>query len=503
MRISWIPFSVLALACYAYYDVPNPDEGISVEMMSHSFSSPFQYDSSSANWYLAGATIPVKNYRSSVILNPHILNRHGYLMNKKLLKSRNFDATFMVHMDNGGIRSNQNQSPPRDQTFSIWFTEQDMSTMVESALTRDLQSDSPDYKKVLTSARMDVMTGISARFKGVGIVITPTNSRGEAIPTVYIVESNGRNDVIGSAMFPSPSGTPLFPETSSTASLVHQLVYIRMRIKIRPDSIGLYMQDRADWRVVKEIKTTNIPSLNGGGYFGITAFTGSSVPTDQVTPYRVRITSAHIKTFDLNALNTEENASVLKLFTDQGLSISDLVSDSAFATTYSQTMVLTKLMRVVDGYIKQSAPVLKSFEKTISQTLMDKMNDLDGQVNVLSRETKLAFKDRPSNGGAGTELLSQVKSIHDALKKSHDTKLDVLEKIKSTATIEDTGSSIDRHVGYYERQMDSRNRELNEAIESQNRFTLILFLIVFVSALVMGIVFYIRLNAYAKKAHLF
>jgi hypothetical protein len=503
MRSAWIPFSLLAFACYGYYDLPNSDEGVSVEMMSHSFNSPFHYDSSSANWFLAGATIPVKNYRSSVILNPHIINRHGYLMNTKILKSRNFDVTFMLHMDNGGgVRSNQTFSPPRDQTFSIWFTEQDMSSVVESALSKNLQSDSPDYKKSLVSSRIDVMTGISARFKGVGIVITPTNARGESIPTVSVIDSNGRNDIIGASMFPSPSGTPLFPDSTS-ASLVHQLVYMRMKIKIRPDSIGLYMQDKADWRLVKELKTDNIPAMNGGGFFGVTSFTGSSVSaTNTIIPYRIRITSVHIKTFDLNALNTEDNDAVLKLFRDQELSISDLVSESAFATTYSQTVVLKKLMKVVEGYIKQSAPALKSFESTISQMLLDKMNDLEGQLNVLSRETKLAFKER-GNVGSKDEIFSQVRSIHDALKQSQADKLDVLSQIKSTANVEDHGNSIDRHVGYYERQIDSRNRELNDAIESENRFTLILFLVVFVSALVMGVVLYIRLNAYAQKAHLF
>ena len=506
MRISWIPFSLLAFACHGYYEYPSPDEGISVEMMSHSFNSPFQYDSSASNWYLSGATIPVKNYRSSVIMNPHILNRHGFLLNTKALKSRNFDATFMVHMDNGGVgRPTETPPAPRDQTFAIWFTEQNISAAVNRALSSNLQTESPDYQSALSSSNIDILTGIPKRFKGVGIVLTLSDSRGEGIPSVSIIESDGRSDINLSSQIPSSNSVPLLANSQSkTTSLVHQLVYLRMRIKVRPDSIALYIQDRADWRLVKEIRTTNIPVAS---YFGMTAFTGTNVAN--ASPYRVRITSVHLKTFDLNALNTEDNASVLRLFTDQGIRIEDLVSDSAFATTYTQTEILKKLLKVVDGYIKYSGPVLKNFDTTISSTLMAKLTDLEGEINVLSRETKMTFqksatKSSANGGGAEkTELVTQVKSIHEALKRSQADKIEVLSQIKSTADGQETGNSIDRHVGYYERQMDTRNRELNEAIDAENRFTLVLFLIVFVSALAMGIMLYMRLNAYAEKAHLF
>jgi len=276
-------------------------------------------------------------------------------------------------------------------------------------------------------------------------------------------------------------------------------------VKVRQNTIGVYAQERADWKLVTELTSDYVPSpKSGGGYFGLTSFTGS---TEGTTPYRIRITSLHLKSYDLNALNSEDNAAVIRMFTEQGLSVKDLLSDESFATKQAQTMVLRKLMNVIETYIKQTVPSLKSFESTIT-TLQTKFNQVDTEVIDLSRETKLTFEKRSKKSGAGnpdgvSDLLSQVKSIHAALNQAQSEKVHVLSSIKYKASRDDAGAGVERHVGYYQRQMDSRHSELNEAIESQNRFTLILFMVVFLAALVMGVVLYIRLNAYARKAHIF
>ena len=508
MRIAWIPFGVLLLIESAVSFTDN-DEGVSVELISHSFNSPFQYDPSSSNWFMSGATIPIKSYRSSLILNPHILRRHGYLLNTRPLLSDTFDITLTLHLDNGSNKPTG--SPiPKDQFYSVWFSAADLSKEVQNVLKNQLKKDSPNYIDILDRSGFDPLTGLPRKYRGIGVMVKTVfhDKRPEAGPGVAIVTSDGRSNLNPhSARFaqllPDMTGTGGYSDPATYR--MHQLVYIRMKIKVYQNTIGVYIQERADWKLVSETKSDLIPSpRSGGGYFGMTSFTGT---TEGSTPYRVRFTSLHVKSYDLNALNTEDNGTVVKMFTDQGLSIADLLSDDSFATKHSQTLVLRKLMNVIDSYIKQTVPSLKSFESTIS-TLQTKFNQIDSDIIDLSRETRLTFEKRSASSkerdtSGLTELLSQVKSIRTALNQAQSEKVHILSTIKYKTNRDDAGKGVERQVGYYQRQMDSRHSELNEAFDSQNRFTLILFLVVFLAALVMGVIFYIRLNAYARKAHIF
>ncbi len=480
------------------------EEGVSVELVGHSFNSPFRYDASSTNWFMSGSTIPIKSYRSSLILNPHILNRHGYLLNTRPITSDDFDVTMTLHLDNGSTKPTDTPIPT-DQYFSLWFSATDLSKVVQSVLSSNIKPDTPNYIDIFKRTGFDVVAGLPKKFKGVGVMIKTAQTG----PSVAIVVANERTDLNPNAAKFSPllsdvSGTT-GGYTDSATYRMHQLVYIRLKVKVHKNTIGVYVQERADWKLVSELSSDSVPfPKTGGGYFGLTSFTGS---TEGTTPYRVRFTSLHFKSYDLNALNNEDNAPVVKMFADNGLSIADLLSDDSFATKHSQTVVLRKLMNVIEAYVKQTVPSLKSFESTIG-TLQTKFNEVDSEIIDLSRETKLTFEKKSKNpkqgdDGSTAELLSQVKSIHAALNQAHSEKVDVLKNIKYKANRDDGGTGVERHVGYYHRQMDTRHTELNEAIDSQNRFTLILFLVVFLAALVMGIVFYIRLNAYARKAHIF
>ena len=502
MRIGLIPFWILPLLSEGTYSNEG-EEGISVELVGHSFNSPFRYDASSSNWFMSGSTIPIKSYRSSLILNPHILKRHGYLLNTRPVTSNDFDVTMTLHLDNGSTKPTDTPIPA-DQYFSMWFTATDLSKVVQSALSSNIKPDTPNYIEIFNKVGFDTLTGLPKRFKGVGVMIRTS----QAGPSVAIVESNERAELNPTAAKFSPLLTDVSGTTGgysdSATYRMHQLVYIRLKVKVYQNTIGVYVQERADWKLVLEFKSEAVPGI---GYFGLTSFTGS---TEGSTPYRVRFTSLHLKSYDLNALNNEDNASVVKMFADSGLSIADLLSDESLATKHSQTMVLRKLMNVIETYVKQTVPSLQSFESTIG-ALQTKFNEVDSEIIDLSRETKLTFDKRSKNpknedsdqGTAAEELLSQVKSIHAALNQAHSEKINVLSDIKYKANRDDGGTGVERHVGYYHRQMDTRHIELNEAIDSQNRFTLILFLVVFLAALVMGIIFYIRLNAYARKAHIF
>jgi len=509
MQFAWITFSILPFLSNGSYG-REKEEGASIEMMSHSFNSPFQYDPSASNWFMTGSTIPIRSYRSSLILNPHILNRHGYLLNTRPLASNEFETTMTLHLDNGSTKPT-GAPIPRDQYFSIWFTSSDLSKEVNAVLSANLKDNVPNYVDIFNRSGFDPLTGLPSKFQGIGVIVKGSfdDQRTDSGPGVAIVAGDGRSMTnVRSARF-----SPLLADISGTTGgytdpatyRMHQLVYIRLRVKVRQNTVSVFVQERADWKLVSELTSEFVPSpKSGGGYFGLTSFTGS---TEGAIPYRVRLTSLHLKSHDLKALNSQDNAAVVRMFTDHGLSIDDLLSDDSFATKEAQTMVLKKLMNVIDSYIKQTVPSLKSFESTIT-TLQTKFNQVDSDVVDLSRETKLTFEKNKEKGAKGdragiTDLLSQVKSIHAALNQAQSEKVNVLSTIKYKASRDDGGAGVERHVGYYQRQMHSRHSELNEAIDSQNRFTLILFMVVFLAALVMGVVLYMRLNAYARKAHLF
>jgi hypothetical protein len=127
---------------------------------------------------------------------------------------------------------------------------------------------------------------------------------------------------------------------------------------------------------------------------------------------------------------------------------------------------------------------------------------MDGFLVSLTKESKYTFSGIKSRNVVS--LGSQVKSIHDALSQIEKDREELVRSAREVEALSDHSShNMDRHLSYYERQLNSRGTELNEMLEQQNKTTLILFLIVFSTAVVMGIIFFYKLRSYAEKAHSF
>lgn len=468
------------------FDIDSDDlsgSTVSVEMMSHSFGSPFRYDSSFPNWYVSGSVIQTRLFRLGLVMNPGISGRQGILWNKQLLRTNEFDTSVMLSFDDYVLGNTNSNIPAKDQHVGIFFSAANVSSILEKALKH---VKTPDWSDAMIRAGIDPSMGVALVkgkfFDGVGVLISPIDERsGKRSPSVTVVAGDRRE----TAKLSSKES-----EFSST-----QLSFLRFKIRIKPDSITVLYQEVADWRELLTVK--NLKTIPKQGYLGITSFTG--IENKNVAPFRTRVSSLHVKSYDLTAASDEA------FFAKHGLSVKQLLDSSTYADPVAQTKVIKKLSDIMIDYLETTVPVYTQFREQIT-SLQKNVSEMDAFIAGLAKEAKYTFeasKGKEANRDVAA-LASEVKSIHAVLNQIERDRESVVDSVMDAQDeLDHSGYPIDRHLGYYGQRINSRGEELDAMIESQNRFTLILLLLVVASAVGMGIAFYYRLNRYAEKAHLF
>jgi hypothetical protein len=445
------------------------DHAISVEMMSHSFSAPFRYDSSFPNWYMSGSTMFMRESRQGVVLNPPIPARQGFLLNKKVLKTNEFDLTVTLGFDDPIETRKAGPQSPKDQKITFRFTPSDLSTIVATAQKK---AEVPDWSVALTQAGFEAQAN-----NGIAIEVSPVDLKsGLRIPNVRL-RAGGKE-----------ASKRLFDKETEVS--VIQMSYLRLRVRFRPDSVTVLFQEWAEWKVLAEIKSIKVPT---SGFLGITSRSGAH---GTLVPYRAKISSVHVKSYDLKAIADE---AVIALFANHGLSIDNLLDSSTYADPISQTKVIRSLSHLMQSYLKTNIPEFNDLRRQVTD-LQKNVTEMDTFIHTLTKESRLTFGE--SKNKNFLSLAAEVKSIHSALKQVEYEREELVRQAQQASEGAE-GSRLDQHIGYYQRALNSKSDEINEMLESQNRTTLIMFLIVFATAVGMGMVFYYRLQKYAEKAHAF
>lgn len=482
-------------------------EEVSVEISSQSFSSPFTYDASVNNWSMSGATIPVKRSRSSVVLNPPITQRFGFMFNKQRLASNNFDVTLLLHFDTppSEIVGTTVKDPPIDQTFGIWFsTKEDVAAQMKEhtkkVFSTKKTSKKTEFQEILKSADFDSFTIVPRMFSGVAAVISTTDWKAKRELSATLVNSNGSVKVEGIRSFPTGDGgsAHLFGEKDSSTSLKkYSLSYMRLRLSVRPDSVSLYMLDGLEWRLVIQ-KSGTIFVNSDGGYLGLTSFTGNMAGH----PYGVRISSLRVSSYDLQSLASDPSNVAVQMFSREGLSIAKMMSEEFFGKAKDQVDVLLKLERIIDKYRQNSVSSLALLNKQVN-SFQTTATRISSQVTTLGHEVNTVFHGSTNKSADMANLVNEIQSIHQVLSQTRQDEEEVLRHVKTKKRALDKTFGADRHVNYFERRINSQSAELGEVLETNNNTTLMLLLLVVGGTILMGLFFYFKLNAYAKKAHTF
>ena len=463
-------FSLLATTA-AYLEWEDMSGQIQYEVMSHSFAAPFRYHSSFPNWYLSGSTVSTRDSRTGIILSPSILNRQGIMWNTQPLPTGELDATFMLHLDQGIPEQSERQTPPKDQKFGIWFSPTNISQAAE-VVAKKASKSSPDWSTAFMAAGLDKSTGLPVRYGGVGFLLSPTDlTSGKRIPQITVISGSERTTV------------PLTPSEISAA----QLMYLRLRLQVRKETVSVWFQERGEWRQIAKLPRKS--SFNSG-FLGITSYSGS---TAGATPFKTRMSSLRVKSHDLMALQNVRE--VTSLFEKEGLTLGDLAE--APKDAIGQTKMIRKLIKVLTSYIGNTAPGFQTFREQVA-SLQHNVTELEAAIGKLATETKLTFK----GSGQVSELAAQVQSIHSLLAQVEQEREVLLQSVDS-AKKADTGDHVDRHLGFYKRQFGYRVGEIGWEIRDKGRFSFIMLLVVVAFAIIVGVAFYVRLNRYAQKAHLF
>lgn len=468
--------------CFSDYDWELPSDKLSVEVMSHSFSAPFKYASSFPNWMISGSSMYVRDTRSGVILNPAIPARHGFLWNRKALSSSNFDMTLTLYMDEGRSEGGERPLPSLDQTISLWFSRRNVSSVFQKAM-QDLAAFDADWTEHMKKNSFDPATGGPLEFEGIRVTVSLIEGKDRRRPSVTLTVGGEKKRSF----------------LLSSDEYKGRLMYLRLRLSVREKTVSFLVQDRGEWTsrlVIADIGPGIVPSE---GYIGVTSFSG--VKSKEGVSSQIRIASLHVKSFNLTALNTSENKEVLALFESEKLPVETLLNDESYKDQISQTEVVLKLSKIMHKYMKSTIPDLSQFRSNITALQKD-LVALEEFVSTLTKEARYTFTQ--SGGGASkiSALMGEIRSIHATISEadSHrESLVNGISKVREAAP----GSDPNRYFAHYERQANERNAELASTIAVNNRMSFIFFFILVTAALAMGILFYRKLNKYARKAHMF
>lgn len=460
---------------------------------------------------MSGSTIPVKRSRSSMILNPPIRQRFGFLFNKQRFMSNNFDITVLLHLERppDEMATSSAEEPPLDQTFAIWFsTKVDVAAHLKSHTKASLQmKDRPsayrrsEFYEVLKAADFDSFTVMPRMFSGAAAVISATDWNHKRELTATLVDGIGNTKIEGLRSFPVGDGGSghLFDDSKKgTGSLKkYALSYMRLKFSVRPDSLVISILDGIEWREIVK-KTGTISISNSGGYIGMTSFTGNAVGA----PYGIRISSFRVTSFDLQSLAADPSNAAVQMFAREGLLIANLISEDYFGKARDQVDVLLKLEKIIDKFRKDSVQSLSLLNKQVLM-FQGSTTKISAEVATLNSEVRTVFKKTGNKSRDMSALVSEVQSIQQVLTTSRNDQEELLRHVKTKKRLLEKTVGAERHVNYLERKIQYQTDELNEVLETHTNTTLILLLIVVGGTLFVGVFFYLKLNAYAKKAHTF
>lgn len=389
-----------------------------------------------------------------------------HFRNKLGIESDHFIVTLDV--DSSLPDDSKTKEDPMDQTLGCWFASTNISENVQSALKK---ARSENWESSLISTGFQLNGVYPPQFSGVGVVLSFRSG------TIHLIDSDGRS--LGSDIRLDTGRN-----TISNFDFRRRGVKITLSINRKKRTFSVYAYDAERNRADMEISTSNIPP---SGFFGVTAFSGTSG-----NPYRITLSQMRAINLDIKAGTGEDTPSTVgekhpvnmdHLIHEESETLEDPVHQ--IHDIHKATSVLSEYL--ADSRYRDSAMIRNLGDiQSRAQALQDSIDDLRAEIRV-------SFK----SGGTGKDLYGEVMGLKELI-RLHSEEGNSLEgfrqnlkQLQDVGAFDTDGKVVD--------QIAAANKELEEEVSKAN-FTANLVIGLFgVTVLVLGFLLYAKMRQYEKK----
>jgi hypothetical protein len=449
-----------------------------IEMVGHSFKSPLTFENGLSSWIVSGASMALDK---SVQILPPITRKHGYMFHVGEIETNHFLST--IEVDVAPVIEAAASELPNDQAFGIWYTTQNVSDTLSKFTAGN---DKADWVPGLQAAGCGLQGVIPPSFKGLGVVFS---SKGY----VSVITSDGSR--------PASSFENLESSPHSIKDFNFRKPGVKVTLSFNKNrkSFSVYLSDNDGKRGQVVVTTELIPSK---GYFGMTAYSGSSGKPDRYSVRSMRSINLDMKAGTGEDSKRSELGDLEAKLEKKNLHIDDLITNPEegddshwFEDPENQIKDVHKAISIISEYLSDTRYRDQSLIRSMSD-LQSRADALEELINELRVEMKYTFIE----DGSGASLMHEVRGLKELIQAhSEDNKAisELKDKIKVMST--DGSQTSDEGDPELYQKLISASDELEAEVVSIN-FTANLAIGVFgLVVLVLGLLLYVKMRQYEKK----
>lgn len=212
-------------------------------LKGHSIGTPPLVSALANDWYLAGTVIPSTQ---SLILQPGVPNRLGYIWSKYPLLTNDFEVEFEITTKAPAERS------VKDDGFAFWYVQENVTAAVDNISTAHLHNQEEivanTWRTAFTSEKFDLW-GYRNNFDGVGVFFTNSGQNKDQ-PTVGAIANDGKTSYSSSQL---PDYEPMQYDFRSGKK-------VQVKLRFRPAGIKIEIVGGPSQEVKCDVRA--------GGYIG-------------------------------------------------------------------------------------------------------------------------------------------------------------------------------------------------------------------------------------------
>jgi uncharacterized protein (UPF0335 family) len=453
---------------------PKSDDAANkVAMPYHSLTPPLDHTASLDDWFLSGSALLE---RQRVLMHPGIKERHGFMFGKQPLLTNNFEALVK-------FRVNGTQAPAKDAGFAVWLVQDNASALLPE---KDFIKDWPAGMK---NSGWNLV-GMSQKFTGFGVVLTPFDAEEKLNPVVSLVRNDGSSVRALGTDVPISGASAPYDSTKGVKAIDwrNTLNPAQLKIRVTPHYIEAYIKQSPSlsWNECFKLEVASMV----GTYLGISAWSGSEVEgaADQFAIMSLEVFN-HDTTHageDLKAVSSDVSAAAKELISEE---------HSHFKDQAAQLEQLDKIILMLDKHINSTKPSDAALFVKL-EDLQSRMNRLNENCGELTQEVKILLKEKHPRGHL-EHMMGEIKGLRTIFTSGSAQHRERIERVQQkTAEIKESKSGASPKVLV---DLADKTQDIEIRVAEQSSRSSWLLMIMLIAVVGIGLLMYNRMNYYEKK----
>jgi len=414
-------------------------------LKGHSIGTPPLVSSLASDWYVAGTVIPSTQ---SLVLQPGVPNRLGFIWSKYPLLTNDFEVEFEVSIKSPAERS------VKDDGFAFWYVQENVSDAVNNISETHMHNQEEiianTWQTAFTAGGFETL-GYRSKFDGVGVFFT-NGGQNKDEPTVGAITNDGKTSYNLNQGIPNGEAMKYNYRTDHNV-VPEKILKVQVKMRFKPGSIKIELVGHPSNQEIKY-------DVKAGGYIGFSVFGGvkgkieASERSDMIQLWKLNVNNydAAAKGEDLPV-----PAAVTVAPTKAPEDKADLIHEMSGRKDHrDESEAIKELTNMVFKLVVESQPM--------RQQMMRAIESLGKRVTVMEKtfENLKVELDKRTGHKLGEEF--------DAIKKE----LTSLSNVASTETQErhkrlDSLHEDIAHVHKSATSQDNLDHHLNKLTQSNQR----------------------------------